>query len=318
MKAMIIEEYGGPQNLKLDEVPRPVPGDDQVLIEIVCAGVNPVDWKFREGLLAEFYPFEFPIILGSDAAGTISALGRNVTGFAVGEKVFVASWKEEDSFGSYAESIAADAVSVAPMPENLTFAEAAGVPLAALTAWQALFDFAGLTAGDVVLVHAAAGGVGSFAVQFAKHAGATVLGTASRANHGYVTGLGADAVIDYRSDDVVAAIMAAHPDGIDVVLDAVGGAAQSEAFEVLKPGGVLVSVVGPPDPALAEEHKVRADDIMFSADGRQLREIAALIEAGAVKPTAVKEIPFEEAARAQVESRAGHVRGKLVLRVREG
>ena len=317
MKAMIIEEYGGPQNLKEAEVPDPAPGDDQVLIEIVCAGVNPVDWMIREGLAAEAYPFEFPIILGSDAAGTIAAVGRNVADFAVGEKVFVASSKESDPNGSYAEYIAADAVSVAPIPGNLSFAQAAGVPLAALTAWQALFDFAGLAAGNAVLVHAGAGGVGSFAIQFAKHAGATVLTTASRVNHGYVTELGADVAVDYRAEDVVAAVKATHQGGIDVVLDTVGGEAQRAAFAVLKPGGVLVSIVEPPDPALAEQHRVKADDIVYSADGRQLREIAALIEAGAVKPAAIKEIPLDEAARAQVASRAGHVRGKLVLRVRE-
>ena len=317
MKAMIIEEYGGPQNLKEAEVPDPAPGDDQVLIEIVCAGVNPVDWMIREGLAAEAYPFEFPIILGSDAAGTIAAVGRNVADFAVGEKVFVASSKESDPNGSYAEYIAADAVSVAPIPGNLSFAQAAGVPLAALTAWQALFDFAGLAAGNAVLVHAGAGGVGSFAIQFAKHAGATVLTTASRVNHGYVTELGADVAVDYRAEDVVAAVKATHQGGIDVVLDTVGGegsAGSLRGAETRRRFGLdrraARSRFGRTTQGQGRRYRVFRRWPAVARDRR-------LDRAGAVKPAAIKRYRWDEAARAQVASRAGHVRGKLVLRVRE-
>jgi NADPH2:quinone reductase len=210
--------------------------------------------------------------------------------------------------------MAADAV--APMPGNIGFEAASTVPLAGLTAWQSLFDAAKLSSGQKVLVHAGAGGVGSYAIQFAKHAGATVYTTARRQNHDYVKGLGADAAIDYARENVVDAVRALAPGGVDLVYDMVGGHVQKESYKALKPGGTLVSIVNIPEPEEARAYGARAHFVFVSPNGEQLRRIAALIESGAVKPAAYEEFPLEKAAEAQERSRGGHVRGKIVLKIK--
>jgi NADPH2:quinone reductase len=316
LKAIAIDAFGGIERLRLVTLldPRPAPGE--VLIAVEYAGVNPVDWKVREGMLADMLPHRFPIVPGWDAAGTIRAVGEGVADFAPGDRVYAYCRKPEVHLGTYAELVAVPAAVTARIPDNLSFASAATIPLAGLTAWQSLFDTAHLTAGEKVLIHAGAGGVGSLAIQFAKHAGATVFTTSSRKNHDYVRGLGADAAIDYREESFVDRVKALAPEGIDVVFDTIGGEVQGNSYRVLKPGGRLVSVISIPDAGAAGRPDVKADFVFVSPDGNQLREISTLLEGGAIQPPSYKLMKLEEAAKAQELSRAGHVRGKIILKVR--
>ncbi len=315
MKAMIIQQFGGPDALQLSEQPKPVPADNEVLIKVMCAGVNPVDWKIEEGLLRERIPHDLPLIPGWDAAGIVESTGAGVSEFAEGDAVYTYCRKPKVQHGAYAQYVTMTTSAVAPRPANLSFEEAAGIPLAGLTAWQSLFDHAKLARGQVVLVHAGAGGVGSHAIQFAKQVGATVLTTASPNHHDYVKDLGADTAIDYNSFDFVDATREEYPEGIDVVYDTVGGETQSRSYEVLKPGGTLVSIVQPPDTAEAERVGVNGCFCFVEPNGGQLRDIGTLLDQGAIQPPAVKVFPLEDAAKAQRKSKAGHVQGKLVLRV---
>jgi NADPH2:quinone reductase len=316
MKAIVIESFGGPEVLRPADVPPPEPAADEVLIEVAYAAVNPVDWKIREGMLAGMFPHEFPVILGWDAAGTVKGTGKNVTGFRIGDRVYAYCRKPKVGFGTYAEFVAMNQAAVAPMPKNVGFAEAAGIPLAGLTAWQSLFDAAKIQAGDKVLIHAGAGGVGSLAIQFAKHTGAEVFTTAGGANHAYVKSLGADVAIDYTKENFIDAVRKREPGGIDLVYDAVGGDVQTKSYEVLKKGGRLVAIVNPPVEEEARRYGVEASHVFVTPDGEQLRRIGALIESGAVKPPALQEMRLEEAAEALRRSQAGHVRGKIVLKIR--
>ncbi len=316
MKAMVIENFGGPEQLKLADIPVPTPEDDEVLIELAYTSVNPVDWKIREGMLKDMMPHGFPLVPGWDAAGAVSAVGGNVTEFNVGDRVYAYCRKPRVQHGTYAEFVTVDEAAVAPMPANLSFAEAATIPLTGLTNWQSLFEFAELKADQVVLIHAGAGGIGSLAVQFAKHAGAKVITTASTRNHDYVKGLGADAAIDYASENFVDVVRVAEPQGIDVVYDTIGGEVQRQSYEVLKPGGVLVSIVAQPDQEVAQKYNVKAGFVLVEPDGSQLRKISALVESGAVKPATFEEMRLEDAAEAQERNKARHVRGKIVLKIK--
>ena len=315
MKAIVINGFGGSDRLELTDRPVPSPAEDEVLIELVYTSVNPVDWKIREGMLQTMFPYEFPIILGWDAAGTVKAAGKAVTGLEPGERVFAYCRKPKIQWGTYAEFVTMPAAAVAPIPANLDFAEAATIPLTGLTAWQALFDAAKLKAGDTVLVHAGAGGVGSLAVQFAKSAGATVFTTASARNLDYVRDLGADLAIDYTKEGFAEAVRRAAPDGVDVVFDTVGGDVQRQSYPVLRPRGILVGIVDPPSEAEARQHGARCAHVFVSPNGEQLRRIGELLERGTVKPPAVEEMRLEDAAAAQERSQGGHVRGKIVLRI---
>lgn len=316
MRAMAIEAYGGPERLRLMDLPVPVPGEEEVLIEIVCASVNPVDWKIREGQLKDRLPNVFPIIPGWDAAGTVKAVGANVTRFKGGERVFAYCRKPTIQWGTYAEYVAMEARHVALMPKNLSFAQAAAIPLTTLTAWQSLFDRACLGSGQTVLIHAGAGGVGGMAIQLARHVGAKVYATASRGNHDYVRGLGAAHVIDYRSENFLDAIRRFEPQGVDVVLDTIGAQVYRASFAALKRGGFMVSIREKPDEQLAAQYGVRAGYVFVQPDGEQLGAIAYLLEEGAIQPPHIEEMRLEDAAAAQEQSRAGHVRGKIVLRIR--
>ena len=316
MKAVVIDAFGGPERLRLAEVHKPAPLGGEVLIEVHCTSVNPVDWKIREGMLAEMFPYEFPLVPGWDAAGVVAAVGRGVTEFRAGDRGYAYCRKPKIQHGTYAEYVAMAADAVAPMPANLGFEAAATIPLTGLTAWQSLFDAAKLARGQKVLIHAGAGGVGSLAIQLAKHAGATVYTTTRLQNHTYVRELGADAAIDYTREKFVDAVRALAPEGIDLVYDTVGGAVQKESYKVLRPGGMLVSIVNIPEPDEARLYAARTNFVFVSPSGAQLRLIAALIESGAVKPAAREVLPLSKAAEAQERSRAGHVRGKIVLRIR--
>jgi NADPH:quinone reductase-like Zn-dependent oxidoreductase len=316
MRAIIIENFGGSEQLKPADVPIPEPQANEVLIELAYTSVNPVDWKIREGLLQHVLPHHFPIILGWDAAGTVAGVGQSVTGFQPGEAVHAYCRKPAVQHGTYAAYVTMEEQAVAPMPRNLTFAQAAAIPLVGLTAWQALFDVMGLKAGQSVLVHAGAGGVGSMAIQFAKHAGATVYTTASERNYDYVKQLGADVAIDYTREPFAEVVKSKAPEGVDAVLDAVGGNTLQESYAVVKAGGVLVAITQPLDEAEAQAHDVKAGFMMVQPNGNQLREIGALIEAGEVKLPAIEEMDLNDAAIAQDRSQAQHVRGKIVLRIK--
>jgi NADPH2:quinone reductase len=319
VRAIVFDRFGGPEVLRLaDDIPTPEPGPDEILIAVHAAGVNPVDWKIREGLRRDRFPHEPPIVPGWDAAGTVAAVGANVRQFSVGERVFAYCRKPVVKWGAYCEAIAVAAANAAHMPARLSFVEAAAVPLAALTAWQSLFDAGSLARGQSVLVHAGAGGVGGYAVQLARNAGASrIVATASAANRAYVLGLGANEVIDYRAGSFVETLGAG---AVDVAFDTVGEAVQTASVEVVRPGGVMVSIL-----ALSDETKraaaargVRTEYVFVAPSGAQLQKIAALFDAGALVPPAIETLPLVEAAEAQRRSQAGHVRGKLVLRVREG
>jgi len=266
-------------------------------------------------LLRTLLPHRFPLIPGWDAAGTVEALGGEVRGLAVGDRVYSYCRKPVVQWGTYAQFVTMTASAVAKMPSSIDFAQAAGIPLVGLTSWQALFDAGGLQAGQTVLIHAGAGGLGSIAIQLAKHAGARVIVTASAANHEYVRALGADLAIDYNRDSFVDVVRAHHPDGIDLVYATVGGGVLQESYKTLKKGGTLVSVTGRPTDADAARWGVRVAYVFVSPNGEQLARLAELLEARVLRPPAMTLLPLEDAARAQDMSRAGRTRGKIVLAV---
>jgi NADPH2:quinone reductase len=315
MKAMILERFGPPESMTWDEIATPSPAPGEVLIRIRAAGVNPVDWKIAEGGLERLFPCSFPLIPGWDAAGTIAALGEGVEGFSLGERVWSFCRKPDIQWGTYAEYVAMPAGAVAPMPAKSSFSEASTVPLAGLTAWQSLFDVGAIRPGQWVLIHAGAGGVGSFAVPLAKWAGALVIATASPANHDYVRALGADHVIDYASEDFVAAVRALVPEGVDFAFATVGGEVLTRSYEAVRPGGILVSITDRTDKELAERLGIRVKYLFVKPDGPQLRRLAGLLDSGVLRVPEIEEMPLTRAAEALARSKSGHVRGKIVLTV---
>jgi len=317
MKAVAIDSFGGPEKLKLVDIETPTPQAGEVLVEVSHASVNPVDYKIREGYLAGAIEHKFPLIPGWDAAGTIKEVGSGVTDFAVGQKVYAYCRKPVVQWGAYAEYIALEAKNVARMPSNLTFAEASAVPLAALTAWQALVDFAKLTDGQTVLVHAGAGGVGSYAIQFARYLGARVFTTATEKNHGYVTELGANRPIDYTKVNFAEVVKELEPGGVDVVFDCAGGSSLTDSYGIVKPGGHLVSIVETPSAELAAKHRLTAGYWFVSPSGEQLKNIAGLIEQGDVRIPRIEILPLRDVALAHQKSESRRTQGKIVLAVKE-
>jgi NADPH2:quinone reductase len=315
MKAIAIDQYGGRDQLKFREMPTPEPGPGEVRIRIRAAGVNPVDWKIREGLFRTRLPNLFPIIPGYDCAGVIEARGPGANAWGIGEEVFAYARKPVVSQGAYAEYIVLPEVQVASKPQSLSFEEAASMPLAGMTAWQSLFSAGGLRAGQSVLIQAGAGGVGGFAIQLAKARGAAVIATASARNHDYVRSLGADAVVDYTAGDFRAAVRAWRPEGVDLAFDTVGGEVQPASADVVRPGGTLVSIL-----ALQDHPSLRRADLavryVFAApQAAQLALMGAMADAGALRTRLAAVIPLAEAARAQELIETRHVAGKIVLRV---
>ena len=309
MKAVRLHEYGPASALRYEDAPKPAPGAKDLLVRVHAAGTNPVDWKIRGGMMP--LPKEaMPIILGYDVAGVVEAVGAEVKGFKPGDEVF--AYLSLQRGGGYAEYTIVRESEAAMKPKNADFVHAAAVPLAALTAWQAMFDTAGLKEGQTVLIHGGAGGVGHFAVQLAKARGAKVIATASEKNVAFVRSLGADTVIDYKAqkfEDVA--------NDVDVVLDPIGGETQERSFGVLKPGGFLVSIVQPPAPEKLKEKGVRGAVILVKPNGGELAEIAALIDTGKVKPEVSETLPLAEGAKAQTLNESGAVsKGKIVLKVR--
>jgi NADPH:quinone reductase-like Zn-dependent oxidoreductase len=308
MQAVRFHSYGSPEVMVLEEVPRPQAGPGEVLIRIHAAGVNPLDWKVRAGHVKEWLPHRLPLIPGWDVSGVVEVVGPDVSAFKIGDAVY--GMLDFMRNGAYAQYVAAQTRDLALKPGSMEHVQAAAVPLAALTAWQSLFEVAGLAPGQTVLIHAAAGGVGHFAVQFAKWKGAKVIGTASASNESFLRELGADEVIDYRTTRFEKVGRE-----VDVVLDLIGGDTQQRSWKVLRKGGILVATLGIASPEAAREHGVLGQGIRVHSDTAQLTQIAALIDAGNLKPAVTTVLPLAEAARAHALSQTEHVRGKIVLKV---
>lgn len=333
MKAFVLESYGANRALQLAEVPEPQLRDDEVLVQVHAAGVNQLDSKIKDGQFKLILPYRLPLILGHDVAGVVVKAGPRVRQFKPGDEVYART--DDFRIGTFAEFVPVRESSLAPKPKGLTMEEAASIPLVGLTAWQALVETAKLTKGQRVFIQAGSGGVGTFAIQLARHMCATVATTTSAANFELVRSLGADVVIDYRTQDFEDVL---HD--YDVVLNSQDGKTLGKSLRVLKGGAKLVSISGPPDPAFGRaiaaplfvklvmrllssgiRRRARGRGIDYSfvfmkADCGQLREITRLIEAGAIRPVVDKVFAFESTNEALAYAEAGHAKGKVVIKIR--
>jgi NADPH:quinone reductase-like Zn-dependent oxidoreductase len=305
MKAIRLQAYGGPEQLRLEEAPIPPIDAGQALIRVRAASVNPFDFKLASGAFQKMIPLNPPYIPGGDFSGVIEKVSRNVTDFKAGDEVYGNCPR-----GAYAQFVAVATSTIAPKPAKLTHVEAASIPVAAETAWQALFDHGHLEHGQTVLIHAAAGGVGTFAVQLAHWKGARVLATASAQNAEFVESLGADQVIDYKT---IAFESVAQ--NIDLVLDLLGGETQVRSFAVLRPAGYLISTVSPPDPKLAAKLNVHAAMMSMRPATKLLTKLAGLIDEGVLKTSVARTYALVDAPEAWRQSQSGHTRGKIVLEI---
>jgi len=333
MKAFIIDRYSKKEPMRVDNIPRPEVRDSEVLIEVHAAGLNLLDSKIKSGEFKLILPYQLPLVLGHDVAGIVVKVGSQVQQFKVGDEVY--SRPPDHRIGTFAEFIAVNENDVAPKPANITMEEAASLPLVGLTAWQALVERAHLKKGAKVFIQAGSGGVGTFAIQLAKHIGATVATTTSHANADLVKSLGADVAIDYKKDDFEKVLL-----DYDVVLHSQNAAALEKSLHVLKPGGTVVSISGPPDPIFAQgigaswlirfiirllsssvrrkaAHRGLNYSFLFMrANGLQLREITRLIEAGAIRPVIDRIFPFESTNEALAYVESGRAKGKVVVKIR--
>ncbi|QEL21993.1 NADP-dependent oxidoreductase [Bosea sp. F3-2] len=333
MKAFIVDRYRKKGPVRFGEMPEPALGQDDVLVEIHAAGLNLLDSKIRDGEFKLILPYRPPFIPGHDVAGIVVRVGAGVQRFKPGDEIYARP--RDGRIGAFAERIAINEADMALKPKNLSMAEAASIPLVGLTAWQALVEQAGLRKGQKILIHAGSGGVGTFAIQLAKHLGATVATTTSTANVELVRSLGADVVIDYKNQDFEKVLS-----GYDVVLNSLDGDTLRKSLEVLKPGGKLISISGPPDLAFAREqglnwllrqltrllsfgirrkarrHCVGYSFLFMRANGEQLGEITSLIEAGAIHPVIDRAFPFEATAEALAFIETGRAKGKVVVKLR--
>ena len=311
MRAVHFYAYGGPEQLVMEHVPRPEPEAREVLVRVYAAGVNPIDWKIRKGFFKDERPVPMPFTPGSELAGTVELLGPGVTGFKIGQAVYGRGAK-----GAYADYAVIAADQLSDIPHNISFDQAASVPVGASTAWMALFSLADLQAGQKVLVHGAAGGVGNYAVQLARWKGAHVTGTVSSKNLEFVLALGAETVINYATTPFE---QVAHD--VDVVVDPIGGETQDRSWSLIKPGGMLVAVGHPSAEDMAVKYGVRTASTVLAQrvppglSTGPLREISALIESGLLLPQPGKVFSLEEAAQAQALSETGHGRGRIVLHI---
>ena len=333
MKAYVVDKYKKKGALRLAEVPEPDLRDNDVLVQIHAAGVNLLDSKIRDGEFKLLLPYRPPFILGHDVAGIVVRVGSKVRNFKPGDEVYARP--RDGRIGTFAEFIAMDEADVAMKPKNLSMEEAASIPLVGLTAWQVLIERANLQKGQKVLIHAGSGGVGTFAIQLAKHLGATVATTTSTANVDLVKSLGADVVIDYKKDQFETVL-----DGYDVVLSSLGKDTLEKSVGVLKPGGKLISISGPPDPDFAKEqglnaflkpvmrvlsyrirNKAKRHGVSYAfhfmtANGEQLSKITSLIETGIIRPVIDRVVPFDSIKEAIAYSEKGRARGKVVVKLR--
>lgn len=305
IQAIRVHNYGGPEQLKLEEVQRPEPQAGEVLIHVHAAGVNPVDWKIRQGFMKDFRPMQFPYIPGVDLAGVVEEVGPGVTAFQKGQAVFGQSAK-----GAYAEYAAASVETLALKLKTLNFDEAAAIPVGATTAWQGLFDQGELQAGQRVLIQGASGGVGSFAVQFARWKGAHVIGTTSTANVDFVRSLGAETVVDYTSTPVEQVV---HD--VDLVLDTVGAHTLESSVQAVKRGGTLVTIAGQPPEEKVKERGVHVALFSSRVSSKLLQTFAQLIDEGQVKVPIGRVFPLRDARQAHELSESGHGRGRIMLHI---
>lgn len=309
MKAVLMHGYGGPEVLEYADAPDPAAKTGEIVVDIHAVSLNPADWKVREGLRKNDVKARFPHIPGRDFSGIVRETGDGVSDFQAGDPVFAVN--EQGREGAYAEAIAIPAALAARKPDFLSHAEASALAMTGLTTLRALEDEAKLKTGETILIHAGAGGVGGFAVQYARHVGATVYTTASETNHEYVKSLGADFAIDYKKVDFTGA---APP--CDVVFDTIGGEVHARSFALLKPGGRLVHIAAGPPGFSPPREDVRVIRPNVRRDRAHLTRILELAESGAVRPPHIQEMPLADAAAAQEISKTGHVRGKIILRVR--
>src|SRR6266700_515648 len=305
MRAIGVSGYGGPEQLKLERIERPQPQAGEVLLRVHAAGVNPLDWKIRQGLLKDVLPMTFPSTPGIEVAGVVEDVGPGVTAFAIGQAVFGQSAK-----GAYAEYVAVSVEALALKPQTLSFAEAAAVPVGATTAWRALFEYGGLTSAQRVLIQGAAGGVGLFAVQLAKWKGAQVIGTASTANLDFVRSLGADTVVDYTTTPVESVVQ-----NMDLVLDGVGGETLISSLAAIRRGGTLISTASPPPQEQARMRGVRAMMIHSQPSSALLQTLTQLIDEGRLKVPVETTFPLSKVQQAHERSQSGHGRGRIVLQI---
>jgi alcohol dehydrogenase len=333
VKAFILDRYGRGQPLRAGEVPEPEMRADEVMVQVRAAGVNPLDSKIRNGEFKQLLPYRPPFVLGHEMAGVVVRVGSRVRSFQPGDEVFARP--DDHRIGTFAEFISVKESSLAIKPTSLTMAQAASVPLVGLTAWQALVERANLKKGQKVLIHAGSGGVGTLAIQLAKHLGASVVTTTSTANIDWVKRLGADVVVDYTKQDFEQVVR-----DCDVVLNSLGPEVLEKSLRVLKPGGKLISISGPPDPAFATargapwfvklivsllSHRIRKNArqrgvaysfLFMRANGKQLREIASLIDAGAIRPVVERVFPFESTNDALTHVDTGRAKGKVVVKMK--
>jgi NADPH:quinone reductase-like Zn-dependent oxidoreductase len=330
MKAFAVGRYGSKDGLQMREMPEPGIGEHDVLVQVRAASVNLLDAKIRDGEFKRILPYRVPFVLGNDMAGLVVKVGPAVRSFAPGDEVYARPGT--DTIGTFAELAVVHEDDLALKPATLTMEESAALPLVALTAWQALVERANLQPGQKILVHAGSGGVGTIAIQLARHLGAHVATTTSTANTGWVKDLGADVVIDYKRDDFGKVLR-----DYDVVLDSLGGQALEKSLRVLRPGGIAIGIAGPPDPGFAREiganpvvrlatvllsartrlrarrRHVRYSFLFMKASGEQLRAIAALVDAGTIRPVIDRVFPFESTKDAMAYVESGRARGKVVV-----
>ncbi len=306
MKAIVFHEYGGPQVLKYEDAPRPKPKENEALVRVIAAGVNPVDALIRTGKYAKFFGTTLPLIPGYDIAGIVEKTGAKITKLKAGDSIYAyVLWG-----GGYAEYAVATEGEATAKPKSLNYIEAAAVPLVALTAWQALIDTAKLSAGQTVLIHGGSGGVGSMAIQIAKARGAKVIATASTSNQELLKQLGADVAIDYtktKFEDVAK--------DVDVVLDSVGKDTLARSYGVVRKGGIIATLVAEPDQAELDKHGIRGAAISVKPNASELAEITKLIEEKKIKPVVSQVLPLTEAVKAQEQAATHHTRGKIVLKI---
>jgi len=308
MRAVVIDEYGNKDKLHMENIEIPEIADDEVLVEVKATSVNPIDWKLREGYLAEMIPLKFPIVLGWDVAGVITRVGQNVKGFRSGDNVLARP--DLTNRGTYAEYTAVKDDKLAKLPNNVSFEEAAALPLAGLTAWQGIYENLDVKPGQTILMQGGAGGVGIIAIQLLKHLGAHVITTASAKNKEFLEGLGADEIIDYHDTDFSEVLS-----DVDAVFDTIGGETLDKSYSIIKKGGHLVTIDGQIDEKKAEAQGITANGIWLRPNGKQLTELVNFVSDGIVKVVIDSVHPFSEdgVKEAQEVSESHHAKGKIVI-----
>ena len=310
MKAVVVHEYGGPEVLKYEDAPKPEPKENEMLVRVIAAGVNPVDGMIRSGTFAKNKKLTSPMIIGGDIAGIVEETDSEITKFKTGDPIY--AYLSLKNNGGYAEYAVAHENESAAKPKSISYVDAAAVPIVALTAWQALVDSAKLSAGQSVLIHGGSGGVGTFAIQIAKARGAKVFATASTANQDFLKELGADVAIDYtkqKFEDIAK--------DVDVVLDSVGKDTLQRSYGAVKKGGFIATLVSRLDQAELDKHGIRGESISVTPNADELAELGKLIDAKKIKVIVSQTFPLADAAKAEEQADTGHTRGKIVVKVAE-